>query len=245
MGQVPDNNTTYLIIGKGRLASHFKHYFTLMGVPYLNWYRNCNNSFDKLYERSGKILVLINDDAIESFIKQHKRADDKVWIHCSGMLTTPLAESAHPLMTFADKLYDLQTYEQVTFVTEKEKLSFTQLFPKLNNQHFAIPSAQKALYHAWAVMGGNFTTLLWKWYLSELESKFGIDKEAAHQYLKQITDNLMHSSAPLTGPLARNDKKVISKHLNELNGTPYRKLYEAFVNTFNELNNREGGSDIK
>ena len=245
MGQVPKKLFPYLIVGKGRLANHFKHYFSLLKIPHLNWFRNYDTPFNKLYNKAEKILVLINDDDIEYFINTYKKDDKKIWIHCSGMLSTPLAESAHPLMTFADKLYDRETYEQITFVTEKEKLPFTKLFPELNNRNFAIPAEKKPLYHAWCVISGNYTTLLWKWFFEELEGKFGIKPDAAHLYLKQIAENLTAISAPLTGPLARNDMNVIEKHLNELEGEPFKQVYEAFVQAYTTLHERETKRDNK
>lgn len=72
------------------------------------------------------------------------------------MLSTNLAESAHPLMTFPDNLYDLDVYEKIPFITERNRKSFKELFPKLNNPSFEIDPEDKILYHAYFVMSWEF-----------------------------------------------------------------------------------------
>lgn len=237
MGQVPKQDEfPYLIIGSGRLAKHISHYFDLSEIPYLNWYRKSSKSLSSLISQSQKILVLINDDEIENFISQNKIGFEvKTWIHCSGLLSTSLAESAHPLMTFTNELYYLESYKQIPFITEKGRKTFTELFPELSNPSFEIESELKPLYHAWCVMSGNFTTILWQRFFEMFENKFGINKEYSFPYLKKISENLMKTDSPLTGPLARGDKKVIEKNLLALQDEPFAEIYRSFVNTFNKI----------
>lgn len=244
MGQVPkQGETPYLIIGTGRLAKHIAHYFDLSEIPYLNWYRKSSESLSSLISQSQKILVLISDDEIENFIRQNNNGfDNKTWIHCSGLLSTSVAESAHPLMTFTNELYDYETYKQIPFVTEKGRKSFTELFPELSNLSFEIEPGSKPLYHAWCVMSGNFTTLLWQRFFEVFETQFGINRKYTFPYLNNITKNLMISESPLTGPLARGDKKVIEKNLLALQDEPFAEIYRAFVNTYNKM---KEGTDIK
>lgn len=111
-----------------------------------------------------KILVLIKDDEIEKFISEKKSGilQDKIFVHFSGLLSIPDAESVHPLITFGENLYDPVTYSKITFITEAGRKSFRELFPELSNPSFQIPAEHKALYHAYCVMSGNFTTILWK-----------------------------------------------------------------------------------
>ena len=237
MGQVPkQGEIPYLIIGNGRLAKHIAHYFDLSGIPYLNWHRKSDESLSSLISQTKKILVLINDDEIENFISQNnKDFEHKTWIHCSGLLSTPLAESAHPLMTFSNFLYDLDTYKSIPFITEKGRENFHDLFPELANINFPIKSELKPLYHAWCVMSGNFTTILWSRFFEMFEKQFGINKEYTFPYLSKISKNLMINESPLTGPLARGDKKVIEKNLLALKDEPFAEIYRAFVNTHNKM----------
>lgn len=243
MGQVPENNETrpYLIVGNGRLAHHFRYYFDSLNIPYYYWWRGFPQPFQTFLDRTEKILVLINDGSIEDFIRADNRFDttDKTWIHCSGMLSTPLAESAHPLASFPEELFKPDIYSRIPFVTEEGRLSFDTLFPELPNPHYTIPANLKPLYHAWCVMSGNFTTLLWEQFFTVLQDRMKLPSTISHFYLDQIADNLKHSKSPLTGPLARNDRTTIEKHLQVLEGDPFYGVYCAFLQAYREMRQPE------
>jgi 2-dehydropantoate 2-reductase len=240
VGQVPKKNTSsYLLIGNGRLAKHLATYFTLSGITCLTWSRSSHKSLPKLISSSQKIIVLINDDEIENFILQNRKGfEDKIWIHCSGLLSFPFAESAHPLMTFTDELYDLKFYKQIPFITEKGKIPFNVLLPELQNPSFQIEQEQKPYYHAWCVISGNFTTLLWGRFFKILEDEFEISRRYAFPYLNMIGKNLTMNDDPLTGPLIRKDKKVIRKNLTalKLKDDPFFLIYKSFVETYKKMN---------
>ncbi len=235
MGQVPKNKAKipYLLIGKGRLATHLAYYFKQLSVPYLQWWRGCEKSLRSQMLLVDKILVLISDDAIEEFIQANRLPNkSQVWIHCSGSLTTPLAESAHPLMTFSDSLYNLDTYRSLLFVTESGRASFRELFPTLPNPHVSIPSHRKQFYHAWCSMAGNFTTILWQEFFSRLEQEFKISRTLTYPYLNQITKNLQLSDSPLTGPLARGDMNTVNLQQESLKDDDFHSIYKAFADVY-------------
>lgn len=235
MGQVPENicHRPYLIVGNGKVARHFRHYFDLLSIPYHHWYRKNNQKPDDFIAKSDRILVLISDPAIIPFLRQHapRHSDQKIWIHCSGLVTTPLATGAHPLMTFSNTLYDLNTYQKIPFVCEAERRPFPELFPRLNNPHSLIQVQLKPLYHAWCVMSGNFSTILWHTFFETLEKQFDLPKTIAFPYLEQIARNLETESDPLTGPVARQDYDTINCHLEYLAQDPFQLIYQAFVKT--------------
>ncbi len=238
MRQVPAKNTqySYLIVGDGRLSKHFQHFFFLKNISYKGWTRSSEDSFQSIGQFTQSVLVLIKDDEIQNFIdNNHKKlANDKTWIHCSGMLSTPLAESAHPLMTFTEELYSLKKYESITFITEKGRKSFKELFPELKNPNYEIEPSQKTLYHAFCVLSGNFTTMIWQFFFDYLKSK-DIPESAAYLYLTTITDNLKNNLAPLTGPIQRNDKNTIQKHLESLNDHPVKNIYISFLEAYDKM----------
>ncbi len=239
MRQVPKNyyNYSYLIVGNGRLSKHFQKYFSAKYIPYFVITRNTISEFEIYSSLSEKILILIKDDQIEDFILSYKSKADKnkIWIHCSGSLTIPLTDSAHPLMTFTEKLYDLKTYEQIPFITEKGRRNFNELFPELNNPHYSINSEDKLLYHTLCVTSGNFTTILWQYFFDFLESK-DIPREAAHEFLKATANNLIKSPDPLTGPIQRKERKVIQSQLNVLKNSPLKDVYVAMLDLYNDMN---------
>ncbi len=229
MGQVPETgNISYLIVGNGRLANHIRHYFKSLNVSYSKWHRNSSKSFAKKAKRCSKILLAINDSSIEEFIRQNETGD-KTWIHFSGALKTDLACSVHPLMTFSDKLYELDFYKSIPFITIKGKPTFKELFPELPNPSYQIEYSQKTFYHAWCSVAGNFTSILWSEFFKTLENSLGIDKSAAYPYLQKIKENLITAKEPLTGPLARGDASTIQKHMLALERDAISNVYQSFI----------------
>jgi predicted short-subunit dehydrogenase-like oxidoreductase (DUF2520 family) len=236
--QVPaiSDKYSYLIVGNGRLSKHFQHYFQLKNISFKVWTRNTTESFQSFEKNAESILILIKDDVIQNFLENNSDtfSKSKNLIHCSGMLSTPLAESAHPLMTFADELYSLENYESITFITEKGRKSFNELFPELKNVSYEIESSGKTLYHAYCVLSGNFTTLMWQFFFDFLKSN-NIPSPAAFPYLIATTENLMKTLQPLSGPLIRNDSNTISKHLEVLENHPLKNLYLSFIEAYDHM----------
>lgn len=186
-----NDKSSYLIVGNGNLSKHIQHLFTLKSISFKLWFRGSNKSFESLCNEAEKILVLIKDDEIINFIETYKPLVDQklIWIHCSGALSTPMAESVHPLMTFNEELYDSEMYDSIPIITENNRPTFKELFPELINPNFQIDSSDKILYHAFSVMSGNFTSILWKSFFNFLTAK-NIPQSTAYTYLDGIINNL-------------------------------------------------------
>lgn len=231
-----NNSYSYLIVGNGKLSKHFQYLFTIKNISFKIWFRGSKESFKSLCDEAEKILVLVKDDEIINFIEENKQFVDqsKIWIHCSGMISTPLAESAHPLMTFTDKLYEPSIYDSIPFFTEKNRLAFNELFPLLNNPNYQIDPQDKILYHAFSVMSGNFTTILWQSFFEFLISR-DIPQAITYTYLNGITQSLRNESSPLTGPIQRKDVNTIYKHLEALENHPLRDVYISFLEAYDRI----------
>lgn len=234
MGQV-STQVSYLVIGGGRVASHWGCYFEQIGLPFHTWNRSQSRTeLADLARQSTHALLLISDPAIGPFAEEHRaELGDLPLIHFSASYSNPGIHGAHPLMTFADELYDLATYESIPFVLESESpLSFQELLPGLANPSYRISREQKSRYHALCVMSGNFTTLLWEHAFREFSQKMDLPKEVLLPFLQRTALNLVQSGpgeSVLTGPLARADSATIAQHLQALGDDPYREVYEAFV----------------
>lgn len=234
MGQVPD--VTYLLIGGGRLARHLQFYLRSLDLKLQTWTRREPISEFKLkLGTSTHVLLAIPDREIESFCSSHLSSFSGTTVHFSGALVTPQAKSAHPLMTFSENLYSPEKYSDISFVIEDD-CEFTSLLPGLPNQSFKISANKKALYHAYCVMSGNFTTLLWEKFFADLKNELGIPATASKAYLMQIAENLIEvaegeTASVATGPLVRGDLETVNKNLDALdeNFDRYSGIYRAFM----------------
>ncbi|OFZ15438.1 MAG: hypothetical protein A2Z20_12115, partial [Bdellovibrionales bacterium RBG_16_40_8] len=215
--------TTYLIVGSGLLAKHLAHYLDTLRIPFLTWSRNSpettDSSLEHLAKKSDRILLLISDNEIANFVKNHKFLLQKKLIHCSGALTFSFAESAHPLNTFGPDLYEQKVYLNTPFILESGRTPFSELLPGLSNPHYFLTPEKKALYHSLCVMAGNFTTLLWQNVFKLFEEDLKLPHEVLLSYLDTVATNLKLSpKSALTGPIARRDTQTIIRNLDSLAG---------------------------
>ncbi len=241
---------TYGLVGDGRLATHFKEYFTRLGLQVVQWSRRIEQQEGhkphEVLSRADAILVLIQDAAIEPWVVRYLEQRQSISslnpnqkiIHCSGSLESPLLPGFHPLMSFGKELYSLEMYERVSFVCEESAIQFKDVFPTLKNPHYTIAGREKAFYHALCVLGGNFTVLLWQKLFSDLEKRLGIPAAAALPYLERVTANV-HADykTALTGPIPRKDYVTLDRDLSALRGDQYEAIFRVFMETFLPVTN--------
>ena len=208
------------------MATHFAHYFRLAGLPFRQWSRR-SPAAD--LADCPVILLLVSDPAIEELASRYP---GRTRIHFSGSFNSPDVHGMHPLMSFGRALYSLPDYERIPFVVEDPVL-FRSVFPRLPNPCYGIRREDKARYHALCAMAGNFTGFLWARLFEQFPATLGIPPEAAIPYLEQVCRNIaanpMQPETFLTGPIVRGDTQAVEKHLNALEGDPYRAVYEAFT----------------
>jgi len=224
----------YAFLGSGRLARHLAHYFKTEGLPFDRWARRSDSGdapppLEDVVAPCTHVLVLISDDAIAPFIREHGFLRDKVLIHCSGSLSLDEAHGVHPLMTFADDLYAPAVYRDIPFVTDADGPAFAELFPGLPNPSYPLARDRKALYHAYCVASGNFTGLLWEEVFGAFETDLGLPKTVLLPYMDRVFANLASADGVVTGPLVRNDAETIRRNLAALDGKPLQDIYKAFL----------------
>ncbi len=224
----------YGIVGDGHMAQHMGCYFELLHIPYHRWSRRLERdtsiSLDTAIGSCQVVLVLVSDVAIEPFITSHPELAGKTLVHFSGSLTTAHAQGMHPLSTFAGDLYPLSTYVTIPFVCEEGPHLFDGLFPELPNPHYRIATELRPLYHSLAVMGGNFTAILWNKLFDTFEQRLGLPRTVAVPYLKQVALNLELAPADAaTGPFVRGDGQTVDANIAALDGDPFQAVYRAFV----------------
>jgi 2-dehydropantoate 2-reductase len=230
-----------LIIGNGRLARHWKHYLDLEQVKYLGWNRSSSlrlaEFLPQYHSQISCVYLLISDSAIEGVYKEHRSLlpHSTLWFHASGALNIETMHDAHPMMTFADELYDLETYRAISFTTASDlKLIETTLLFDLQNIVSKISPDEKARYHALCVLGAAGTGSLWSLLEKEWQS-MGMPPSAWKPYQAQIFANLIsQGSRAITGPWVRGDDQTTSANLNSLGNGPAEKLYQVLKGVFDE-----------
>jgi 2-dehydropantoate 2-reductase len=228
-----------LLIGDGRLARHLRRYFAQLSLNHAIWSRRLEAQklcpkLDAVVHLRTHALLAISDRAIEPFIRSRPELGKTVRIHFSGRLASPLAIGAHPLFSFAETFYEREFYERIPFVIDQDSPRLASLIPGLPNPCFFIEPKQRERYHALCVLAGNFTTLLWRKLLFELDVELGMPREQLLPYLESITRGLGGTGAPLSGPLSRGDQTTLQCNLEALKGDPFEQVYSAFVSAYEQ-----------
>ena len=240
-------NSPVLLVGNGRLAKHLKYWNQLVQTPnqILVWNREHSQDLLKNYiQQSSTIWLAISDSAILDFYNQHLADTDKTVVHFSGALHDERLISAHPLMTFANELFDKTVYEKIHFsITGTDSLQ--KALPSFANSFSQVSGENKSLYHALCVLAGNFPQLLWNETLKEFRN-LNIPDSAVETYIQQVSANfIQQKEKALTGPLVRKDLKTIESNLQSLNKKPVLKnIYTNFNENFGAANDRLKGSDL-
>ncbi|QEN04518.1 DUF2520 domain-containing protein [Thiospirochaeta perfilievii] len=222
--------TRYGLVGNGLLANHLKKFLDLEGIEYLHWSRkeNQENPWEILKE-CRIVLIVIKDSNIENFISQNPKLKEKTLVHFSGSITVDGTYGFHPLMTFGEDLYSLESYREIPFIGCETIEKFREIFPELKNCYYTIDKSQKELYHALCVIGGNFTTILWQKVIDGFTDDLKLPKKVLNPYLNQVCTNIMtdHVNA-LTGPIKRGDKLTIKKNISALKDRSWKRVYKMF-----------------
>lgn len=238
----------YILIGNGRVSKHLAYYLEQKNLPYSNWHYKDNITLEdfltkqkQIYNLTNdqlRVFILIKDSAIEQLYLNHPCLNKIEHIfHCSGALSIDNIITLHPLMTFSDNLFDLDTYEALSFVTDQNNINKPNLLPGLCNKIFYIPKDKQAYYHALCVCIGNFAQILWQEATRELSDKLDIPRDIANLYITNITQNFItNPKGCLTGPLARDDKETIMKNISalEINNSLLLDTYRNFCELYNK-----------
>ncbi len=176
-----------------------------------------------------------------------------VVLHASGATgIDPLGShrargSLHPLMTFPGPELALPTRSEVPAAVAGDPEAIeaaTRLAQKLGFTPFTV-TGDRALYHAAAVMAGNFATVLLG-EASRVLVQAGVPEENAPALLAPLALNSIQNAAEigpgpaLTGPVARGDDAVIQRHRSALAHSPEitRQTYEVLLHAARLLRER-------
>lgn len=239
------------IVGAGRLGSTLAELLSRGGHSVELCTRGIRPS-----ARCEGVLLTVPDSALAGIAAQ--------WdgplpvLHCSGALTVdvlrPLspAGSFHPLMTFPgpDKAIPDLTDVPAVLDGDAEALAFGQSVADALGMRVLEVPGDRRLYHAAAVISGNFATVLLA-HAAEVLHAAGVPREQAGPALLPLAleslRNAAHDPAgSLTGPVARGDNAVVEAHrdaLDDVGLTDCLELYDNVTRATRELHSGKLRSD--
>ncbi len=143
------------------------------------------------------------------------------WIaHVSGATTLAALDphtrrfSVHPLQTLTTERGAEQldgAWGAVTGETDEARETATWLAETLGLRPFLLADADRPLYHAAAVIAGNYLVTLYRT-ASVLFDRVGAPPEA----LVPLMERTIENGFALTGPIARGDRATIDAHVRAL-----------------------------
>jgi predicted short-subunit dehydrogenase-like oxidoreductase (DUF2520 family) len=206
-------------------------------------------TYAEIPQHAARILIAVPDDAIDEVAREMATAGMRrgMALHTSGArgpeaLAALTAEGVacgtlHPLQTVANPREGVRVLPGVAFAIDgaPEAVAWAEhLVGLLDGVALRIPAASRPLYHAAAVMAGNYVTALIDAAVM-LMREAGVDEPTARRALEPLARTGLENTfrlgplAALTGPIARGDAHTVRGHLAALAKTPARieNLYRA------------------
>lgn len=216
-------------------------------------------SLAECVDEASTIFVTTPDAAIAEVARDLAAFDlsAKFVVHCSGATPSSaldacrkagaMVASLHPLYAVSSRFDSWHELASCTFAVEGDDevcdlLSF--VVRELGATIVKINSAQKARYHAAAVMASNLVVGLFDMAADELVT-CGFERTDAERALAPLfLGNARHVAEvgpedALTGPAARGDETTIERHLACLDGDA-REVYELLTQRCRDIAARRG-----
>jgi len=194
-----------------------------------------------LVKKADVIFITVPDSQIMSVSEQISSLcsgadiNGKVFLHCSGALTSEVLRhlddkggftgSLHPIQTFSDRENTWKGMFNIYFGFEgspEAGCAASKIVGILDGQLLMIKSETKPVYHAAACMLSNYTVTI-SHIAGKLLEMAGIKRDigikAFGPLLRNTVNNIMTmgSTAALTGPISRGDCYTVEGHLTAIN----------------------------
>ncbi len=198
-------------------------------------------SVKKLLISSKIVMVAVPDDQIGRVWEEikGKELEGKLVFHTSGTLSSKVFKGAekygvrvaslHPMMTFSDRMTEIQRMREMTIALEGECRELEEIIKMLGNNYFKVAAKTKVRYHLGGVYACNLLLPMVSRGIENLMMcglKEGEAKTVLMPLIEKTIDNikLKGVKGAVSGPLERGDIGTIEKHL-ECQDRRERKLY--------------------
>lgn len=208
-------------------------------------------SLAELAEASDTLFLTTPDGAIEQVWQEVAGLSicQYVICHFSGSLSSYVFSgiedtgaygiSIHPMYAFSDKFSSYKNFHTAFLTMEGHESALAvmkPLFEGLGHKVLTLDARDKMKYHAAAAMASNEMLGLMQASLNLLQ-ECGFDQKDAMALLTPLVQGNIQSmlekgcAAALTGPVERNDVQTVQKHLEALEGSDAKGIYQSLGGT--------------
>jgi predicted short-subunit dehydrogenase-like oxidoreductase (DUF2520 family) len=184
-------------------------------------------------------LFSVKDDAYEEIISAFPKTK-AIFIHTSGSLDMDILGRLsddygvlYPFQSFSKDKYI--TFEHVPLCVEASNHQTEQFLMELAGVispiTYLLDTEQRACLHLAGVFASNFSNALYviaQQILQQRNIDFKIILPLINETVEKV-NNLSPIEAQ-TGPAVRNDAGIINKHINMINNTDWKALYQLLSN---------------
>lgn len=252
-------NFELVIIGTGNVAHHLAHAYHNGGSAIINIYgRNTEksselannvgakpvNRLEDLYPDADLYIIAVSDDSIETIVRKLP-FNDRLVVHTSGATPISIFKPYQkrygvmwPLQTLSKDIpIDISGMPVCIEGSDNETLNLLEAITlKITNRAYKLSSEERRIAHLAAVIANNFTNHL---------NGIAFDLLISHKLPAEIILPLITETARIagldhpfrfqTGPAARNDQKIIERHLTDLKDRPdYQEIYRIITKSIQE-----------
>lgn len=269
------------LIGPGRLGQMLTRAMIAAGMPIVAIAARSNASkrllrglrvpvFDTPADAAARaqvVLITTRDDdvagVVRSLVPNPAAVRGRVFLHCSGILTSSVLEplhrqgavvgSIHPLQTFAEPPPPVSIFKDTTFYfegDEQAKAPARRIVRGIGARFRVLRAADKVPYHAAASIASNLLVASYDAAVELLQSCGFARREARLMLMPLASATLMNlkrldTPQALTGPIVRGDASVVREHLAALKrrAPNILPLYMALARRALEIAERRGSDE--
>ena len=251
-----------VVIGAGNMATRLSLALQSRGLNIVQVYSRTARSASLLAERLGNIpfttqigeiqpdaqiyIFSVSDSALPHIISQLP-ANDALWLHTAGSMPievfcskTDRCGVLYPMQTIS-RDRDIDWSEVPVFIESRHPFDLDiieRIASSISNRVIRCTSQQRRTVHLAAVFACNFSNHMYA-IAEHLLNKEGLDCDVM-KLLTRATEKKAEQMSPRdgqTGPAVRNDKNVMDKHMELLEGTPECELYRAISQNIDRYKN--------
>lgn len=179
------------------------------------------------------VAAAIPDDLLSAWFDEWRSViGEKTVIHFSGAAEIVGMLGYHPLYSFPKEPLAPETMRQIAIARAVGAPPFSAILPGATNPELEVAVADRAFYHALAVLSGNFAAHLWNETALAFGSRFSTPPgDVMAFYLAGVVERFRENPLnSMTGPVARRDAGSVAANLAALDGHPRLKaLYLDFL----------------